>query len=166
MTTPRSKNRASTHPGENRRAWWYCNDIVPPAWWFARLARFPHWPPAHTQFLNTPSVNPTWTQFGRPHMDAVRPMRDLLSSRYEQLSLKGNRFKSFQPATQSEMLDLISCLAVVDSTMPQDSSAFGLNNLALRKCNGLKKFIDSHCIERAYCVSIGKLCWKHDVESD
>ena len=99
-------------------------------------------------------------------MDAVAPARRLLSSRYEELSLKGQRFQSFMPASKCEMLNMISCLAVVDSTFPQDESALGLKTAALRKCNGLKKCIEMHCIERAYCVSIGKLCWKYDQATD
>ena len=93
---------------------------------------------------------------------AVKPVRDLLSSRYEQLALKGQRFTSFAPATKSEMLDMLACLAVVDSAIPQDETTLKLKTADLRKFNGLKQCIETHCIERAYCVSIGKLCWKYN----
>ena len=66
-------------------------------------------------------------------LEAVRPVRDMLSSRYEELKLKGQRFKSFQPATKEEVLDVIACLAVIDSTIPQDSSVVGLKTKALAK---------------------------------
>ena len=53
--------------------------------------------------------------------------------------------------------------AVIDSTIPQDSSALGLKTKALRKCKRLKQCIDLHCcIERAYCISMGKLCWNYN----
>lgn len=95
-------------------------------------------------------------------LGAVRPVRELLSSRCEQLSLKGNQFTSFGPATKVEVLDMIVCLAAIDSTIPQGSSVLGPKAKALRKCKRLKQCIDLHCIERAYCISMGKLYWDYN----
>ena len=57
---------------------------------------------------------------------------------------------------------MLASSAVIDSTIPQDSSALGLKTKALRKCKRLKQCIDLHCIERAYCISMGKLCWNYN----
>ena len=60
----------------------------------------------------------------------------------------------------------IACLAVIDSEIPQDSGALEMKTKALRKCKGRKQCIELHCVERAYCVSTGKLCWTYNEQGD
>ena len=75
---------------------------------------------------------------------------------------KANASHHLLQLQKSEMLDMLACLAVVDSTIPQDETTLKLKTPDLRKFNGLKQCIETHCIGRAYCVSIGKLCWKYN----
>jgi hypothetical protein len=63
---------------------------------------------------------------------ALLPVRELLSKRFESLELKGTSFKSYFPASDEQMLDLLSFCIAIDSTLPSGHEGLHLKSKDLK----------------------------------
>ena len=85
-------------------------------------------------------------------IESVRNVKDLLSSVFSKLSLKGKPFEMFEAAVETEMDDLFSEVLKVDSTVDRsDATALKVKNR-----QELLRFLDTHCVLRNYMFSVRK----------
>lgn len=99
-------------------------------------------------------------------MAALKPVRDLLASRYEQLSLKEVHFKAYEAATTEEMLDLLACAAFIDQSITQDESNLHMKSKQVKGFKDMEAWMKTHVVSRHYFVVIGKYCWSYDAAED
>ena len=92
-------------------------------------------------------------------MASVLPVRNLLEQRYSQLELKGNAFKTLQPVSEDEMLQMLSYCALIDSVIPQSPSGLHLKSKDLKRLTGLREWVELHVDHSEYSIGISKQCW-------
>ena len=92
-------------------------------------------------------------------MLSVQPVRELLEQRYSQLDLKGTPFRICGPASQTEMIEMLSFCVQIDASIPQGLDGLHLLSKDLHSRNGLKQWAKDHIVHSEYSVSISKSCW-------
>ena len=90
-------------------------------------------------------------------IDSWKPVKELLNTIFQRLSLKGKKFETFDAVSEEKIMELWDKILSVDSSVTRKDTT----QKELKKKPDLTTFLDTHCCKRQYMFSVKK-CGSED----